>query len=109
MLTFRLLSAPEDVFDQAAMLYPLTIEEILPPSRFANPISLFLHVLQWVLLAPLWKSKDESESVLRSTPLRTGVGGRWDRYEEDQGSKNIGLGGRWTVSFLPSFIRRAQS
>ncbi|KAK1921037.1 hypothetical protein DB88DRAFT_501993 [Papiliotrema laurentii] len=93
----RLLSAPEDVFDQAAMLYPLTIEEILPPSRFANPISLFLHVLQWVLLAPLWKSKDEPESVLRSTPLRNGVGGRWDRYEEDQGSKNIGLGGRWTT------------
>jgi len=61
---------------------------------------LALHAIHWILLAPLFRSREEPESVLRSSPISKSVGGRWDRYEEAPSVMKRGLGGGWTVSCL---------
>lgn len=94
------MSVPEDIYDQFALHYPLSFEELQLPVATANPLSLVIHAIHWILLAPLFRLKEESESVLRSAPPRKGPGGRWERYEEEPSIVKIGLGGGWTVSWL---------
>lgn len=96
-MTCRVKDIPEDIYDRFAM-YDMQLEDLYLPVATANPVSLVLHILQWLLLAPLFTTKDESDSVLRSTPSRKGVGGRWERWEDEGKTSKIGLGGGWTVS-----------
>jgi len=89
---------PEDIYEQIALHYPLSFEDLQLPVATANPLSLAIHAIHWILLAPLFKVREEPESVLRSSPIRKGVGGRWDRFEEAPSVLKRGLGGGWTVS-----------
>ena len=98
-LKFRVKSIPEDIYDRFAM-YDMQLEDLYLPVATANPISLVAHVLQWLLLAPLFTVKDQSESILRSATSRKSVGGRWERWEDDGKVSKTGLGGGWTVRFF---------
>jgi tRNA G37 N-methylase Trm5 len=90
----RIPSLPKDTIDHILINMPTTIHGFLPPDHLASPISLGIHVIHYLLLAPLFKAADEPRSVLRSANARTG---RWDRFE-DEAVKSTGLGGGWTVS-----------
>jgi hypothetical protein len=92
----RVKSIPDDVYDRFAM-YDMQLEDLYLPAATANPMSLVVHVLHWLMLAPLFTAKDEAESILRSTPSRKGVGGRWERWEDEGKASKIGMGGAWTV------------
>lgn len=67
----------------------------------ANPIALAIHVVHYLLVAPLFAAKsDDFESVLRTSRTRNDVSSRWDEWEnEEKGGKSGLLGGR-VVSFL---------
>jgi hypothetical protein len=88
---------PQHVIDLVLLHYPVSFEAILPPSHLANPISLAFHAIHYLLLAPLLNVRDEPDSVLRRGPIKTGVGSRWDKWEEEGKVKGRGLGGGWTV------------
>lgn len=93
----RIKSIPEDIYDRFVM-YDMQLEDLYLPVVTANPASAVLHAMHWLMLAPLFTAKNESDSVLRSSPARRGVGGRWERWEEEGKASRIGLGGGWTVS-----------
>jgi len=95
----RIKSIPEDIYDRFAM-YDMQLEDLYLPVVTANPASAVLHAMHWLMLAPLFTAKNESDSVLRSSPARRGVGGRWERWEEEGKASRIGLGGGWSVSLL---------
>jgi len=90
---------PGSVIDSAIIAVPTSVEEMLPPARFANPIALFFYVLQWLLLAPLRAPPDDT-AVIRQGTFRSSVDGRWERYEEGTRAANRrGIVGSRTVSF----------
>ena len=98
MLMGRIKSIPEDIYDRFAM-YDMQLEDLYLPVVTANPASAVLHAMHWLMLAPLFTAKNDSDSVLRSSPARRGVGGRWERWEEEGKASRIGLGGGWSVSW----------
>lgn len=71
------------MLDHALFVVPTSVEEMLPPVRFANPLALALCILQWLLLAPL-------RAPPREAVVQNGRG--WDRYEE-KGAAAPGRGG----------------
>ena len=92
------MTLPQVIVDKALLEYPTSFESILPPSHLANPISLGIHALHYLVLAPLFAASRESGSVLRSGKEQRGVSSRWDRWEADRHVKGEGLGGAMTVS-----------
>ncbi len=91
---------PRAIIDRALLEYPVSFESLLPPAHLANPISLGVHFLHYLLLAPLFAVHHEADSVLRTGKESTGVSSRWDKWEKDGHVKGRGLGGGVTVRSL---------
>ncbi|KAK4690053.1 hypothetical protein P7C73_g50, partial [Tremellales sp. Uapishka_1] len=92
----RIKSFPRDSWELIQLHTPTSFLDLIPPSRSANPIAIILHILHFLLLAPLFASKDDSTSVLRNPRDHPyGVGNRW-RYETEDQVKSRGIGGGWT-------------
>ncbi|WOO78375.1 Meiotically up-regulated protein [Vanrija pseudolonga] len=87
----RAFESPMNLIDAAIFNIPTSVEEILPPARFANPIALFLGTVHWLLLAPLSSGRTEEATILRSTPYNR-VDDRWGRYDEEKPARR-GLAG----------------
>ncbi|CAD6580584.1 MAG: hypothetical protein TREMPRED_002781 [Tremellales sp. Tagirdzhanova-0007] len=100
----RVMSLPQVIIDKVLLEYPTSFESILPPSHLANPISLGIHALHYLFLAPLFAASHESGSVLRSGKEQTGVNNRWDRWEADRHVKGEGLGGAMTRFTITLFF-----
>jgi hypothetical protein len=92
------MELPETIYDQVSLHFPTSVETILPATHLANPTSLALNAVQWLLLAPLLSSHKEYDSILRSSPAPTGVGSRWDKYDDTSRTRGRGFGGAWAVS-----------
>jgi len=108
-MDLRITSIPEAIIDRALLEYPVSFEAILPPAHFANPISLGIHFLHYLLLAPLFAVTHEADSVLRSGRGSTGVSSRWEKWEEHVHVKGRGLGGGLTVSTSITSMHRIGS
>ncbi|ORY32118.1 hypothetical protein BCR39DRAFT_587111 [Naematelia encephala] len=96
----KIMTFPSDLVDDILMYYPTSIEDVFPPHHLANPISLGIHFIHYLLLAPLFPSHHEPDSVLLRTTPRSGPGSRWDKWEEEGNVKGRGLGGGWTTLVL---------
>ena len=94
----RLTSIPQAIIDRALLEYPVSFESVLPPAHFANPISLGIHFVHYLLLAPLFAASHDFESVLRKNKEVTRVSSRWNKWEESGQVRGRGLGGGSTVS-----------
>ncbi|KAK8854500.1 hypothetical protein IAR55_003239 [Kwoniella newhampshirensis] len=93
----RIVSFPQQLLDNAVFHSPTSIQDILPDEHLANPISLALHGIHYLLVAPLFSERDEATSVLRSAGGReTGVSSRWDRWENEGKTHGRGLLGGWS-------------
>ncbi|TXT15479.1 uncharacterized protein COLE_01672 [Cutaneotrichosporon oleaginosum] len=76
----RILESPGNALDTALFHVPNSVEEVLPPARWANPIALALYVVHWLLLAPLRAVK--SEAVLKGErEVVDSIGNRWERRD----------------------------
>ncbi|RSH85699.1 hypothetical protein EHS25_003840 [Saitozyma podzolica] len=93
----RLSELPQSVVDYTLLHFPTSIHAILPPAHLANPISLVLHTIHFLLVAPLFSERDEPSSILRSGREGVGAGGRWGRWEDEQKARGRGLAGGWTM------------
>lgn len=94
------LSSPGDLLDSAIFQIPNSVQEILPPERWANPLALALCVVQWLLLAPLRAGKKGGDDiVLLRKAGSSAVDDRWNRYEEEAVARR-GIVGWRTVSCL---------
>lgn len=82
-----------NLIDAAIFNIPTSVEDILPPARFANPIALFLGTVHWLLLAPLSSGRAEEATILRSTPYNR-VDDRWGRYDEEKPARRSLAGAR---------------
>jgi hypothetical protein len=91
------MDIPQSWADIVLLHYPTSFADILPPEHLANPISLGLHAIHYLLLAPLLATTNEPDRVLRRGPAKTGVGNRWDKWEEEGRVSGRGLGGGWSV------------
>lgn len=92
------LESPGNLLDTAIFHFPTTVDEILPPARYANPIALALYVVHWLLLAPLRNVVRESDSILKGeTSMSDSIGNRWQRRE---GAARSGLAGTRFVSWI---------
>ena len=96
------MAVPRDVIDEVLIRWPSSIDSLLPPHHLANPISLGIHFVHYLLLAPLFSSTTGPESVLRSGRERVGVSSRWDHLENDGRIQGRGLGGSFTVGLVQS-------
>lgn len=98
-LTHRLLEAPRNVVDWAWISLPTSVEDVLPPTRWASPIGMALFLLHWILLAPVVKPKDDF-SMWRDGPEGNRVDARWHRYEDEwrQAQARRGILGTSSVS-----------
>ncbi|TXT09209.1 hypothetical protein VHUM_02683 [Vanrija humicola] len=90
-----------NLIDSALFNMPTSVEEVLPPARFANPIALGLGTIQWLLLAPLSTGQTEDSTILRSAPYNR-VEDRWGRYDQEKPARRGIAGTRLavTVTFL---------
>lgn len=102
-----MMTIPQAIIDRVLLEYPVSLEAVLPPSHLANPISLGIHFVHYLLLAPLFATSHEYESVLRTGKEATGVSSRWDRWEEQGHVKGHGLGGGLTVRSITKLCREA--
>ena len=73
----RIVAYPLRLVDSFLLNWPPSFDTLVPDSQYGNPISLAIHVLHWLLLAPLLQSKCSPETV-----LRTEVESRWSRFDE---------------------------
>ncbi|WWC90378.1 uncharacterized protein L201_005311 [Kwoniella dendrophila CBS 6074] len=92
----RITSIPSTIYDKLAYASPNSIYDILPDEHLANPISLGIHTIHYLLVYPLFAHKDEYQSVLRSNREPSGVTGRWDRWENEGKPKGVGLISGWS-------------
>lgn len=92
----RVIGFPQKIADKFLYHTPASILDILPDPHMANPIALAIHVVHYLLVAPLFAAKsDDFESVLRTSRTRNDVSSRWDEWEnEEKGGKSGLLGGR---------------
>lgn len=81
-LTTRIVEAPRNALEYVWISLPTSVEDILPPTRWAAPLGMALFLLQWVLLAPVVKPRDEM-SMWRDGPEGNRVDARWHRYEDE--------------------------
>ncbi|KAL7422503.1 hypothetical protein Q5752_003151 [Cryptotrichosporon argae] len=89
----RIAEAPRNVLDSAVFHFPTTVDDILPPAQYANPIALATHAIHYLLLAPLFVYNKQPQSILRSS-ARSGVDSRWDRIEQEATARSGMIGGR---------------
>ncbi|GMK55886.1 hypothetical protein CspeluHIS016_0209420 [Cutaneotrichosporon spelunceum] len=76
----RIIESPGNALDTALFHVPTSVEDMLPPARWANPIALVLYVIHWLLLAPLRIVK--SDDVLKEErTVVDSIGNRWERRE----------------------------
>ncbi|OCF57787.1 hypothetical protein L486_05252 [Kwoniella mangroviensis CBS 10435] len=92
----RITSIPATIYDKFAYASPQSIYDILPDEHLANPISLTIHTIHYLLVYPFFAHRDEYESVLRSGREPSGVMGRWDRWENEGKSQGVGLISGWS-------------
>lgn len=77
-----MIESPGNLVDTALFHVPSSVEEMLPPVRWANPIALALYVIHWLLLAPLRAVRDETDSILKGErEVMDSIGNRWQRKE----------------------------
>lgn len=100
-LNRSVLSSPGDLLESAIIQIPNSVQEMLPPEQWANPISLVLYVVQWLLLAPLRPGKT-SDDVLLFRKGGSSIDDRWNRFEEETKISRRGIVGWRTVSLLRS-------
>lgn len=97
-----LLEAPRNALEYVWISLPTSVEDILPPTRWASPIGMALFLLHWILLAPVLKPKDEL-SMWRDGPGPDSnrVDARWHRYEDEWRKQQArrGILGTSSVSF----------
>ncbi|OXG16777.1 hypothetical protein J010_04737 [Cryptococcus neoformans] len=91
----RVIGFPQKIADKFLYHTPASILDILPDPHLANPIALGIHVVHYLLVAPLFAAKsDDFESVLRTSRTRNDVSSRWDEWEnEGKSGKSCLLGG----------------
>ncbi|WWD19365.1 hypothetical protein CI109_103824 [Kwoniella shandongensis] len=100
----RVVSFPQQLIDNAIFHSPTSIQDVLPDEHLANPIALALHAIHYLLVAPLFSSRDEATSVLKNVSGReTGVSSRWDRWENEGRTQSRGLLGGWS-KFVFTFL-----
>ncbi|WRT68723.1 uncharacterized protein IL334_005703 [Kwoniella shivajii] len=92
----RISSIPSSLYDKFAFATPNSVYDILPDEHLANPISLGIHTLHYLLVFPFFSYQDEYHSVLRHGREPSGVSGRWDRWENEGKGKAIGLIAGWS-------------
>ncbi|KAL1407776.1 hypothetical protein Q8F55_007210 [Vanrija albida] len=103
----RIIESPTNLIDAALFNIPTSVDDILPPARFANPIALFLGTVHWLLLAPLSSTRKEEVTILRSTGYSR-VDDRWGRYDEEKPARRS-LAGTRLVSDLPVVVAHTQA
>ncbi|WVR09307.1 hypothetical protein IAU60_006372 [Kwoniella sp. DSM 27419] len=99
----RITSVPFTLYDKLVFHTPTSISDILPDEHLANPISLGINVVHYLLVAPLFKASDGYESVLSSRGESNGVSRRWDRWEDEgkqHGASLIGVWSKFTILLL---------
>lgn len=74
---------PHDWIDKVAFHLPTSIDEITPPPHLANPIALGLHIVLYLLIAPIFARRDEPDSILRGAHEAKRAGSRWDHLDEE--------------------------
>lgn len=77
-----MVSSPGDIVDSAILSIPSSVQEMLPPEEWANPLALVLYALHWVLLAPLRPAK-VNDDVLLFRKGGNAIDDRWNRYEKE--------------------------
>lgn len=87
-----LLASPAEMLDSAIFQIPSSVQEILPPEQWANPISLFLYIVHWLLLAPLRAGKT-NDDVLLFRKGGSAIDDRWNRFDEETKVGRRGLVG----------------
>ncbi|WWC93236.1 hypothetical protein V866_000069 [Kwoniella sp. B9012] len=92
----RITSIPAAIYDKFAYASPQSIYDILPDEHLANPISLTIHTIHYLLVYPFFTHRDEYDSVLRSRREPSGVTGRWDRWENEGKSQGVGIISGWS-------------
>ncbi|BEI92659.1 uncharacterized protein CcaverHIS019_0502870 [Cutaneotrichosporon cavernicola] len=95
----RIVESPGNALDTALFHVPTSVEEMLPPARWANPLALAFYVVHWLLLAPLRAVKPDA--VLKGERgVVDSIGNRWERREA--GARSGVAGTR--VAFLYTFL-----
>ncbi|WVF67676.1 hypothetical protein IAT40_002435 [Kwoniella sp. CBS 6097] len=92
----RIAAFPSTIYDKLIFHTPTSIADVLPDEHLANPISLGINVVHYLLVAPLFSVKDEFKSVLRSGREPSGVSRRWDDWENQGKVASTSLVGGWT-------------
>lgn len=90
----RLLELPQSLLDRFQYDLPQSILDVLPHPHLANPIALAIHVIHYLLLAPLFPGHNDVGSVLRSAGRAKG---RWERFEDEQSVRGRSVASGWTV------------
>ncbi|WVQ74154.1 hypothetical protein IAR50_003746 [Cryptococcus sp. DSM 104548] len=97
----RIMGFPQKVVDKFLFHTPASVLDVLPEPHLANPIALGVHILHYLLVAPLFTAKDDYGSVLQSGRSQSAVSSRWDKVEN--GGKT-GLLGASTRFFLVALL-----
>ncbi|OCF35795.1 hypothetical protein I316_02288 [Kwoniella heveanensis BCC8398] len=92
----RTASLPSTMYDKLIFNTPTSIVDVFPDEHLANPISLGINAVHYLLVAPLFSVKDEPGSVLRSGREPSGVSRRWDDWENLGKVASTSLVGGWT-------------
>lgn len=85
---------PQSLIDRYQYDLPQSLLDVLPDPHLANPIALALHVIHYLLLAPLFPGHNDLGSVLRTGGREKG---RWERFEDEHSTRGRSILGGWSV------------
>ncbi|WVQ95248.1 hypothetical protein IAU59_002343 [Kwoniella sp. CBS 9459] len=100
----RIAGIPSTIYDKFIFHTPTSIADVLPDEHLANPISLGINIIHYLLVAPLFSVKDELSSVLRSGREPSGVSRRWDEWENAGKVASTSLIGGWAKFTILLFL-----